>query len=170
MWTLWFNSGLGASEYDVMIIKIHQIINFTLLLLAPTIVQPYKNDLIFRCIVLWHTCRAKTVCDSYLHVVLGTIHLRRRQAGGEGAWSKIGQIWRWIVAKNCRREEVGIVKICRRLKWMVPYVVSYNAVEFCILSRLADNQCNESCQVQFEFWSLTVHTKLYTLSTINSLV
>ena len=51
---------------------------------------------------------------------------------------------------------------------MVPYVVSYNAVEFCILSRLADNQCNESCQVQFELWSLTVHTKLYTPSTINS--
>ena len=51
---------------------------------------------------------------------------------------------------------------------MVPYVVSYNAVEFCILSRLADNQCNESCQVQFEFWSLTVQTKLYTSSIINS--
>ena len=82
-----------------MIIKIHQIINFTLLLLAPTIVQPYKNDLIFRCIVLRHTCRAKTVCDSYLHVVLGTIHLRRQQfLGGEG--SKIGQICRRIVVKK----------------------------------------------------------------------
>ena len=146
----------------VMVIKIHQIINFTLLLLAPTIVQPYKNDLIFRCIVLWHTCRAKTVCDSYLHVVLGTIHLRRRQFLVWVGGSKIGQIYRRIVVKNCRREGVGVVKKCRRLKWMVPFIVSYNAVEFCIPSRLADNQCNESCQVQFELWSLTVHTNLYT--------
>ena len=34
---------------------------------------------------------------------IGTIHLRRRHAL-EGEGSKIGQIFRWIVVKNCRRE------------------------------------------------------------------
>ena len=40
---------------------------------------------------------------------------------GEG--SKIGQICRRIVVKNCRREGgrgQKACKICRRLKWMVP--------------------------------------------------
>ena len=37
----------------------------------------------------------------------GTIHLRRRLVlGGEG--SKIGQICRRIVVKNCRRRGVGV--------------------------------------------------------------
>ena len=40
-------------------------------------------------------------------VALGTIHLRRRHVlGGEG--SKIGQICRRIVVKNCRRRGLGI--------------------------------------------------------------
>ena len=34
-------------------------------------------------------------------------------------YCKIGQICRWIVVKNCRRE--GGHKISRRLKWMAPY-------------------------------------------------
>ena len=45
--------------------------------------------------------------------VIGTIHLRRRHfLGGEG--SKIGQICRRIVVKNCRRRGVG-VKNCENL-------------------------------------------------------
>ena len=61
-------------------------------------------------------------------VLLGTIHLGRRPfLGGEGS-SKIVQIFRRIVVKNCQREGgrgSKIVKICRRLKWMVPYLFHF---------------------------------------------
>ena len=55
---------------------------------------------------------------------LGTIHLRRRHALGEEG-SKICKICLRIVLRNCRRQGGGGqkgVKICRRLKWMVPQI------------------------------------------------
>ena len=56
---------------------------------------------------------------------IGTIDLGRRPfLGGKG--SKICQICRRIVLKNCRRQGgrgQKLVKICRRLKWMVPQSV-----------------------------------------------
>ena len=50
---------------------------------------------------------AQASCAEFALLYYGTIHLRRRHVlGGEG--SKIGQICRRIVVKNCRRRGVGV--------------------------------------------------------------
>ena len=93
--------------------------------MAVVLFKNYNQNSHWNC-DFFHVFFSKFIPKIGIQVTLGTIHLRCRHVlGGEG--SKICQICRWIVLKNCRRQGgrgQKLVKICRRLKWMVPRTLS----------------------------------------------